>query len=72
MAFGLKNPEKCVFRVSKGLLLGFVISVRGIEANPEKIATITNMGSLSSVKDVQKLTGCLVVLGRFVARLGER
>nr|CAB3453764.1 unnamed protein product [Digitaria exilis] len=56
------NPDKCVFGVSKGLLLGFVVSARGIEANPEKIAAITNMGPLSSVKDVQKLT----------ARLGER
>ncbi|KAF8730537.1 hypothetical protein HU200_016953 [Digitaria exilis] len=66
------NPEKCVFGVSKGLLLGFVVSARGIEANPEKIAAIANMGPIDSVKDVQKLTGCLAVLGRFVPRLGKR
>ncbi|KAF8670522.1 hypothetical protein HU200_050542 [Digitaria exilis] len=66
------NPEKCMFGVSKGLLLGFVVSARGIEPNPEKIAAITNMGPLSSVKDVQKLAGCLAALGRFVSRLGER
>ena len=43
-ANGIKlNPEKCVFGVSRGMLLGFVISERGIEANPEKILAITRM-----------------------------
>jgi hypothetical protein len=37
------NPNKCVFGVSSGKLLGFIISHRGIEANPEKISTITSM-----------------------------
>jgi hypothetical protein len=31
------NPDKCVFGVPRGMLLGFVIAERGIEANPEKI-----------------------------------
>jgi hypothetical protein len=44
-AKGVKlNPEKCVFGVSQGMLLGFIVSERGIEANPEKIVAITNMG----------------------------
>jgi hypothetical protein len=30
------NPEKCIFGVSTGKLLGFLVSYRGIEANPEK------------------------------------
>ena len=38
------NPEKCVFGVPRGMLLGFIISERGIEANPKKISTITRMG----------------------------
>jgi hypothetical protein len=38
------NLEKCVFGVPRGMLLGFVVSERGIEANPEKISTITDMG----------------------------
>jgi hypothetical protein len=38
------NPEKCVFGIPRGMLLGFIISERDIEANPEKISTITNMG----------------------------
>jgi hypothetical protein len=40
------NPEKCVFGVPRGMLLGFIISERGIEANPEKIAAITKMGPI--------------------------
>ena len=43
-ANGIKlNPEKCVFGVPRGMLLGFIISKRGIEANPEKILAITRM-----------------------------
>jgi hypothetical protein len=37
------NPEKCVFGVPRGMLLGFIISKCGIEANPEKISAITDM-----------------------------
>jgi hypothetical protein len=40
------NPEKCVFGVPRGMLLGFIVSARGIEANPEKISTITRMGPI--------------------------
>ena len=44
-ANGIKlNLEKCVFGVSRGMLLGFIVSERGIEANPKKISTITRMG----------------------------
>jgi hypothetical protein len=40
------NPEKCVFGVSRGMLLGFIIFERGIEANLEKISAITKMGPI--------------------------
>jgi hypothetical protein len=46
------NPEKCVFGVPRGMLLGFIVSERGIEANPEKIAAITNMGPVKDLKGV--------------------
>ena len=46
-ANGIKlNPEKCVFGVPRGMLLGFIISECGIEANPEKISAITRMGPI--------------------------
>jgi hypothetical protein len=37
------NPEKCVFGVRTGKLLGFLVFERGIEANPEKIDAIQQM-----------------------------
>jgi hypothetical protein len=66
------NPTKCIFRVSSGKLLRFIISNRGIEANPMKITAITDMGAPGTIKDVQKLTGCMAALNRFISRLGER
>jgi hypothetical protein len=46
------NPNKCVFGVPSGKLLGFIISQRSIEANPEKISAITSMKAPTSIKDV--------------------
>jgi hypothetical protein len=66
------NPDKCVFGVSTGKLLGFLVSHRGIEANPEKIRAIEAMRPLARIKDVQKLTGSLAALSRFISRLAER
>jgi hypothetical protein len=66
------NPNKCIFGVPSGKLLGFIISNRGIEANPIKIMAITDMGAPTTIKDVQKLTGCMAALNRFISRLGER
>jgi hypothetical protein len=65
------NPTKCIFDVPQGKLLGFTVSHWGIEANPEKITAITEMDAPRMIKDVQKLTGCMVILGRFISRLGE-
>jgi hypothetical protein len=66
------NPNKCVFGVPSGELLGFIISQRGIEANPEKISAITSMKAPTCIKDVQKRTGCMAALNRFISKLGER
>jgi hypothetical protein len=54
------------------MLLGFIVSERGIEANPEKIAAITNMGPIRDLKGVQRVMGCLAALSRFISRLGEK
>jgi hypothetical protein len=58
------NLDQCVFGVSSGKLLGRLISLKGIEANPDKIRVIIQMKSLQSRKDVQKLTGRTAVLNR--------
>ena len=52
------NPTKCIFGVPSGILLGNIVSRHGIEANPEKIAAVTNMKPPTCVKDIQKLMRC--------------
>jgi hypothetical protein len=47
------NPEKCIFGIPRGMLLGFIISECGIKANPEKISAIANMGPIQDLKGVQ-------------------
>jgi hypothetical protein len=54
------------------MLVGFIVSERGIEANPEKIAAITNMGPIKDLKGLQRVLGCLAAPSRFISRLGER
>ena len=66
------NPAKCTFGVPAGQLLGYLVSQRGIEANPEKISALEKMELPQCLKDVQKFTGCLASLSRFVSRLGEK
>jgi hypothetical protein len=61
------NPTKYVFGVPSGKLLGFIVSNRGIEANPVKITAITDMEAPATVKDVQKLTGCMAALNTFIS-----
>jgi hypothetical protein len=67
-----QNPEKCIFGVPRGMLLGFVVSERGIEANPDKISAIMDMGPIKNLKGVQHVTGGVTALSHFIARLGER
>jgi hypothetical protein len=64
------NLDKCVFGVTAGKLLGFLVSYLGIEANPVKIKTIEAMRSPARIKDVQKLMGW-AVLSWFISRQAE-
>jgi hypothetical protein len=66
------NPTKCVFGVPSGLLLGFMVGHRGIEANPAKIDAICKLAKPSNKKDVMKLTGMMAALGHFISKLGEK
>ena len=66
------NPEKCVFGVSRGMLLGYIVSQRGIEANPKKVLAVAKIGPIRDIKGVQKVTGCLAALSHFISRLGEK
>ena len=66
------NPKKCVFGVPAGKLLGFIVSERGIEVNPEKIKAILNITRPTCLKDVQRLAGSAAAVSRFISRLGEK
>jgi hypothetical protein len=66
------NPEKCMFDIHKGKVLGCLVSTKGIEANPDKIMALVEMQDPVSVKDVQKLTGRVAALNRFIPRAAER
>jgi hypothetical protein len=63
------NPENCTFSVPSGKLLGYMVSRRGVDKNPEKVLTITKMKLPESLHDVQKLTGCMAALSRFITQL---
>jgi hypothetical protein len=66
------NPEKCTFGVPAGQLLDYLVSARGIEANPTKIAAIEQMEWPMSLKDIQKFATCMASVSRFLSRLGEK
>ena len=66
------NPSKCIFGGPSGILLGYIVSARGIEPNLDKVSAIANMKWPTCVKDIQKLTGCMAALNRFISSLGEK
>uniref|UniRef100_A0A452Z4F3 Reverse transcriptase/retrotransposon-derived protein RNase H-like domain-containing protein n=1 Tax=Aegilops tauschii subsp. strangulata TaxID=200361 RepID=A0A452Z4F3_AEGTS len=61
-----------MFGVPSGKRLGFLVSYRGIKASPEKVKAIEDMSPPQTLKDMQKLAGCVTSLGRFISKLGER
>jgi hypothetical protein len=66
--YGIKlNPAKCTFGVPACKLLGFLVFECGIDANPEKIGAKVRMKQPVRLHDVQKLTGCLAALSRFIS-----
>jgi hypothetical protein len=66
------NPAKCAFGIPSRKLLGFLVSHRGIEANPDKVKAIEEMRPPRNLKEMQRLVGCMAALGRFIARSGEK
>ncbi|KAK4407828.1 hypothetical protein Sango_0363800 [Sesamum angolense] len=66
------NPKKCAFGVWGGRFFGFMVTQRGIEANPLKIKTILDMKVPTNVNDVQRLTGRIATLSRFISKAAEK
>ena len=66
------NPNKCAFGVTAGKFLGFIVSQRGIEVNPDKIMAIMELTSPKNVKKVQSLNGKITALNRFVSKATDK
>ncbi|KAL0394375.1 UNVERIFIED_CONTAM: hypothetical protein Slati_4403700 [Sesamum latifolium] len=66
------NLAKCAFRVQSGRFLGFMVTQRGIEANPLKIKAIIDMKAPTCLNEVQRLTGRIVALSRFISKSAEK
>jgi hypothetical protein len=66
------NLEKCTFGMPSVKLVGYMVFRWGIDPNPEKVSTMTKMAPPKSLHNVQKLTGCMVALSRFISRLNVR
>ena len=66
------NPAKCAFGVSAGKFLGFIVNHRGIEVNLDKIKAVLDMSSPLGIKEVQRLTGRIAALSRFVSKASDK
>ena len=66
------NPTKCVFAVALGKFLGFMVSQREIEANPDKVKAIIKVKSPKTVKEVHSLIGKVAALNKFISRAIEK
>ena len=62
------NPAKCAFGKKGGKFLGFMVTQKGIKANPEKIQAQINMKSPTKVKEVQSLAGRVVAINIFISK----
>jgi hypothetical protein len=66
------NPKKCIFGVSSGKLLGYMVSSRGIDANSKKVEVIEKLHPPQTRTEIQKLASMMAALSRFISKLGER
>ena len=66
------NASKCSFGVRSGKFLGYMVTHRGIEVNPNQIRVINSLQPPWNPKEVQKLTGMMAALNRFISRSAER
>ena len=66
------NASKCSFGVGSDKFLGYMVTHRGIEVNPDQIKAINNMQTPRNPKEVQKLTGMVAALNRFISRSADR
>ena len=65
------NPKKCTFGVTSRKLLGYMVSERGIEANPDKIKAILDMPASRTKKEIRGFLGRLQYINIFIAKLTD-
>ncbi|XP_019086824.1 PREDICTED: uncharacterized protein LOC109127059 [Camelina sativa] len=71
--YGMKlNPAKCTFAVKSGEFLGYLVTRRGIEANPKQIKAIIDLPLPKNAREVQRLTGRIAALNRFISRSTDK
>jgi hypothetical protein len=66
------NASKCTFGVSSGKFLGHVVCRRGIEVNPDQIAALVDLAEPKNIKQLQRLTGMVAALSRFISKSVDR
>ena len=66
------NPSKCAFGVSVGKFLGFMVTQRGIKVSPNQIKVVMEAPAPRNKKELQRLIGKLIALGRFIARFTDK
>ena len=66
------NASKCSFGVGLGKFLGYMVTHKRIEVNPDQIKVINNLQPPRNPKEVQKLTGMMAALIRFISRSADR
>ncbi|XP_028057794.1 uncharacterized protein LOC114261695 [Camellia sinensis] len=66
------NASKCAFGVGTGKFLGYMVTHRGIEANPDQIKTIQDLEVPTKAKELQKLGGMATALNRFISKSSNR
>ena len=66
------NASKCSFGVGSGKFLGYMVTYRGIEVNPDQVKAINNLQPPRNPKEVQKLIGMTAALNWFISRSADR
>ena len=66
------NASKCSFGVGSGKFLGYMVTYRGIEVNPDQIKAINDLKPPRNAKEVQKLTGMIATLNQFISKSADR
>ena len=66
------NVSKCSFGVGSSKFLGYMVTHKGIEVNPDQIKAINDLKPPRNAKEVQKLTRMIAALNRFISRSADR